>query len=145
MLRRLKLDRLKPRQLKLGQWGRRLLVLPLGLSLVGLIEVPAQAKLSRFYMDPKIEGQWVWPCTHSPSFEEACSLRAVVKAANEFCVSQGYMAAAEYYIESVEFTWERMPVVGWTEQVDESGKIVVGWEDKGDRYDRFSMVECRDY
>lgn len=125
--------------------GYTWLLLPFSLGLLGLGALSAQAGTSRFYLDPTIDGKAIWPCTHSDRYEQACSGRAVAKAAEEFCVTQGYMGAAEHYVESVEFPWERISVVGWTERLEDSGKIWRGWEDKGERYDRFSMVECRDY
>ncbi|MEB3162860.1 MAG: hypothetical protein VKK80_06500 [Prochlorothrix sp.] len=134
-----------PLQQNLQKICRQILILPLSLSVLGVGSLAVQAKESRFYLDPEIDGQAVWPCTHSYQYDQACSRRAVANAANEFCVTQGYMGAAEYYVESAEFPWEQITVMGWTERLEESGKIWRGWEDKGERYDRFSMVECRDY
>jgi len=96
-------------------------------------------------MAPQVNDRDIWPCTHSEEFPEACSKAAVNRAATEFCLDHGYMRSAEYYIESVEFIWERFPVVGWTERRDESGKVRAGWEDKGERYDRFTAIECQSF
>ena len=135
--------RRSPRFFRALGWA---LALPAGLGILGILGgLPAAARDTRFFMDPKIEGSPIWPCIDGGDFEQACSGRAVAQSATEFCVAQGYMAAAEYYIESVEFPWQRFAVVGWTEGRDQSGKVQVGWTDKGDRYDRFSMVECRNF
>jgi hypothetical protein len=99
---------------------------------------PASARDLRFFLDPKIRGDYVWPCAYLTDQGSACGETTVEYVAHQFCLRQGYMGATEYFTLPREQQNDRIQVQVWTETNEKDG----GWQRETEKLNRFTGIEC---
>ena len=91
------------------------------------------------FIDPTLDGKYIFPCIKSYRFSDACSPAATSIVAEKYCIQKGYSRDRNW--QTVEFGWKNHSVHYRWAEVYVDGKLREGWipEDTGLR---FTVIEC---